>query len=103
MGRSCPLQKAQPLGGKFQLITLTSPKNGSDMFHLPLMCSRLSFPSILYRIWPRGPLCGRRKDPKQRKNKVDYQKWDHVVMGLRSTRQAYCSRIHVDAGTATRV
>src|ERR1700676_1770013 len=31
MGRSAPLQKAHPLGGKFQLITLISPRNGCDM------------------------------------------------------------------------
>ena len=31
MGKSCPLQKAQPLGGKFQLMIFTSPINGSDM------------------------------------------------------------------------
>src|SRR4029077_7039220 len=32
MGNNWPLQKAQPLGGKFQLMIFTSPRNGSDMF-----------------------------------------------------------------------
>src|SRR5262249_11124593 len=34
MGKSCPLQNVQPFGGKFQLIILISPKNGSDIFLL---------------------------------------------------------------------
>src|SRR5262249_29115622 len=36
MGKSCPLQNVQPFGGKFQLIILISPKNGSDIFLLLL-------------------------------------------------------------------
>src|SRR5688500_10497147 len=32
MGSCWPLQEAQPLGGKFQLMIFISPRKGSDMF-----------------------------------------------------------------------
>jgi hypothetical protein len=31
MGSNWPLQNVHPLGGKFQLMILISPRNGSDM------------------------------------------------------------------------
>src|SRR5207302_6088131 len=40
MGNNWPLQKVQPLGGKFQLMIFISPKNGSDMSYL-LICAAL--------------------------------------------------------------
>src|SRR5579859_1438973 len=42
MGSSWPLQKVQPLGGKFQLMILISPRNGSDIFSFLLAAGRKS-------------------------------------------------------------
>src|SRR5438477_10850388 len=73
MGNSCPLQKAHPLGGKFQLMILISDKNGVDI----------------------GPPSGRSnrllrwKYSEQRKNKIDRQKRNHVIVRLRPTRLAH--------------
>jgi hypothetical protein len=35
IGKSWPLQNAQPFGGKFQEMILISPRNGSDMAAAP--------------------------------------------------------------------
>src|ERR1700692_3586619 len=67
MGISCPLQNAQPLGGKFQLMILTSPRNGSDI----LCSSRVS--SLRW------------KNSKKRQNEVNDQKRHHVGVGLRAS------------------
>src|SRR5437016_9043851 len=40
-----------------------------------------------------------RKNTKKRKNKIDHQEWDHIVMGLRSTGRANGGRRHSDAGS----
>ena len=39
MGSSCPLQNDQPFGGKFQLIILISPRNGSDIITSSSICA----------------------------------------------------------------
>src|SRR2546430_3513534 len=84
MGNNWPLQKVQPLGGKFQLMIFTSPRNGSDMFSpCCLKSARL--------------LGLRRKYSKQRKNEVDGQKRDHVVVRLRSASWSDGRRIHDQA------
>src|SRR5579862_967854 len=71
MGRSCPLQNAQPLGGKFHEITLISPRNGS-----------------LIRRSPRGSCWSsrlRREDAEQRDDEVHRQERQHVVVRLAAT------------------
>src|SRR5229473_1619697 len=42
MGSNCPLQNDQPFGGKFQLMILISPRNGSDILHLLVISIRKS-------------------------------------------------------------
>src|SRR5579862_2977438 len=65
MGSSCPLQNAQPLGGKFHEITLISPRNGVLIRDLPRAC-----------LWS----CLRREDPEQRDDEVHHHERDHVVV-----------------------
>src|SRR5205823_14868236 len=53
MGSSCPLQNDQPLGGKFQLMILISPRNGSDIvtssFNLRPVVGRACWVSDLFK------------------------------------------------------
>src|ERR1700722_16139883 len=81
MGKNCPLQNAQPLGAKFQLIIFTSPRNGSD-----ILCSSSvsSFRRSLLR----------RKDSKKRQNKINGQKRHHILVRLRSSARPECRWRH---------
>src|SRR6266481_6295954 len=68
IGKSCPLQNVQPLGGKFQLMIFISAINGSDIFQSPL--GGRCLPCVL--ISSRRQLYLGREYPEQRNNEVDH-------------------------------
>src|SRR5437016_5802058 len=54
MGNSCPLQNVQPLGGKFQLMILISPKNGSDIISISSQEANASSLTQIAVVHPRN-------------------------------------------------
>src|ERR1700690_741505 len=88
MGRSCPLQNAQPLGAKPNETILISARNGFDIGALLELIS-------VSLAHAEAVLASRWKNSKQRDNVIYGQIREHVVMGLVPARIADIGCIHL--------